>query len=615
MRVLVVSCVFGLSVFALMYWNYHFDGMIVEESWSLYIDTGENHSGSVLGMQTDFLHLLFTKRGSSYLTHLALVPVGSTPVFVNALSIGIQALNFILFAFIVWKLAGWARVFPILFFALLYPFASSAHFWQIHILHHLAILFFFVSLALFLCASWSRDCRSWDLLLYGLTGLGSYWLSLSFMEHAILMPLLFLYLALYNSNERSVLLLFKKLWSPSVVLAVCYCAVSLVFALTIFPGHSRLTFLSPTNLGRFSEWASWLHIPLATLMGLVVGINVILFFAGAVLANSVGYLGYPLMAVLDNTAVLGDEMKHWGLGIGLVALLGAWGFYVSRFRPADESKRDTVPDAFLVLAGLLWALLAYLPMSISFAYPRVVGQIADRVNSLALFGVSLCLGATVLRLTSSVVCRHPVRMTATLAGYFLATSVLLFNLCIQREYWVEAYRKESTIAMEVLNRFGQDQQSGHNKPLVFLSRDQKFESVRVRLNRALEKPGMIVKLLDVAKVVLTRHFMEKGEIEVTKFHLRGIPLFGGAPDGAQSLFDNYAQHFSLSPIPVFKIDYGVSLREDAERFSVGYDHVPKRSFSKHEYKPIVLKLDESFFHFRGRASFRIQPYVLTTDSQ
>jgi len=611
MRVFVPLCACVIGVFALLYGNYPFDGMILEESWNLYTNPQYPSDYTTSAKNTSLWMWLISRRGGSYLILLLINSLANTPVFVNVFCIGIQLVNLSLFGFIVWRLAGPTNLFPILIVALLYPFASGAHFWQIAILHHLALMFFLAAFALFLRIGWSAECSLRNLCCYGLPSLGFFWVSLSILEHAILTPVLFIYLALYNINGRSVLLRFQKLWSPAMALALCYLLVSLVFiGLFFFAGDSRISIRSATNSERFAQWASWAHVPRFVVASVVVGANAVLFFCEALLVNSIGYLGYPLLAVIDHASILMDEAKSWGLGIGMLALMVSYGFYVLRARPEKPPSPGADSVNFLIAVGLLWAFLAYLPFSSSFAYPRLIGQVADRVNTLALFGVSLCLGVFVDRLTTAALSERPIWRIATFVGCFLGTTVLLLNLYIQREYWVEGYLKERKIVMDVIDKIGQQPVNGR-KPLVLLDRDQKIEFPRGRLNKALQEADVGRRLLQVAKVVLGRYFTEAGEMEVTSFHLQGIPLFGGGPVGGW-VFNNYAKLLSVNPVVVYRMEPGVSLEEDADSFLlVGYSYMvgPEIRYSKHEFEPIVMVLDESFFQFRGMVGYRLRSRI------
>lgn len=598
-----MTAVFGLSVFALLYWGYPFDGMTMEESWALY--TSVDPAGNDLSrQQSDLWSWPFTRRGGYRLLRVLMASIPATPVLVNGLCIVLQLVNLTIFASIVVQLIGSASLFPILMVAVLYPFTSSGHFWQASLVHHLAAMFFLISFALFLRACWFSVCRARDFILLGVPGLICFWLSLSLMEHATLLPLLLLYLALYKTNGRSALLKFTTFWSPAVGLALCYLALSAAFILLILSGgHSRLNFQSASHATRFAEWATSAHIPPFVVVGAVVGTNAILFFLAATLANSIGYLGYPLLAVIENAFILVSEPKWIFAGVGLVALTGTYALYVLRAPPDQVITQEAGQRRFLLTIGLLWVFLCYAPLSLSFAYPRVIGQTADRINVLALYGVSLCWGVAVTWLRTVSVWEQPYRKAIPLVGFFLITAILLLNLYLQREYWVEAYRKERQIVVQALQDWGQVSANGR-RAIVLFDRSQKPEWVRSRLNRALHEPNVPAKLLGVAKVVIARHFTEAGELEVTSFQLRGIPLFGAASD-ATYVFSNYARQLSLAPVLAYKIDYGVTLKEDEAHIVIEDDREMERSYSKTDYRPVLLSLGESYFQFRGASTYRV----------
>jgi len=606
LRIGVSLGAFVLAVFVLVYWGYPFDGMVIEESWNLYTYPKGEPGAALEVNAADVRQWLSARRGGYNLVRLLLVSAGATPVIVNGLCIASQAINLLLFSILVFKLAGRDRIVSILVAALLYPFASSGHFWQVGLIHHLAITFFFSSLILFLRVGWDREPRGRDVLLYGLPSLACFWLSLTLMEHAILMPVLLLYLALYHANGRGTLLRFRKFYSPAVAFALCYLAISLLFVgVSLSQVHSRLGFMSPTHAGRFAAWAASAHIPPLVMTGLVLGTNAILFFSAAAFANSIGYLAYPAATVLPHASMLVGEAAGWAVGWGLVALLGATGLYLSSKRAAPGGGRPAASCGFLVTVGLLWTLLAYVPLSFSFAYPRVVGQSADRINALAMFGVSLCWGAVIGHVLTGLAVKRPAVRVAAFAGCFLAIAMLMGNLRVQRDYWVEAYDKERRFVLDALTILARERAGGRS-PLIILDREHKPEPVRTRLARALQQPGAAEKFLEVAKVILARHFTEAGEIEVTSFHLQGVPLFGGVASGASYVFNHYARQLSMAPVLVYKIDDGATLREDADQVVIAYERQPAVSYSKRDYHPLVLNLDESFFRFRGSPTYQMR---------
>lgn len=606
LRTLVVLGGFVLAVLALVYWDYPFDGMVIEESWNLYTHPKDEPGQDLAVRADDVRHWLSSRRGGYNLVRLLLVSAGATPVVVNGLCIAAQIVNLLLFSAIVIKVAGRARLIPILMVALLYPFASSGHFWQVDLVHHIAITFFFVALLLFLRVGWDAEPTARAIALYGVPSLACFWLSLILMEHAILMPVLFLYLALYQANGRGPLVRFTRLRSPATACALCYCALSLAFV-WVAQGdlHSRLNFLSSTHADRFQAWASAAHIPLAIIMGLVLGANAILFFSASAFANSVGYLGYPALSILSEAATFGGEAAGWMIGAGAVASLGAAALYLSAGSAYSEASGGATSFGFLLTVGLLWVLLSYFPLSLSFAYPRVVGQTADRINALAMFGVSLCLGTMLGRALTGLAIRPLALRISAVAGLAVAISLLLGHLRVQRDYWVEAYEKERKLVSEVLALSARERALGQS-PVIILERERMPETVRLRLTRALQQPDVAAKLREVAKVVLARHFTEAGELEVTSFHLQGVPLFGGIPSGASAVFNRYARQLSVPPVPVYKLDNGATFQEDGAHVAIGYGHDPATVYSKRDYHLVVLNLEESFFRFRGSPVYRIR---------
>jgi hypothetical protein len=589
--------------------------MTLEESWNLY-SFSEVQLSDPRAQGVNVGAWFFMPRGGVYLILLLVSSIGATPFFVNSASIAFQLTNLALFTYIIWRIAGSARLLPVFLAALLYPFASGGHFWQISLIHHVAVFFFLSAFVLFLCVGWSRDVSWRDVVFFGLPGLVCFWLSLNIMEHAILMPLLFAYLALYRSSGRSTLWRFCKPWSPGMGLSLAYLGVSAVFiGMTLFQIHRRPSFLLQSGSVQFDTVGSFIQLPALVIKVAVVSVNALLFFAGAVLANSIGYVGYPLLSVVENVSLLLGEVSWWGVSACMVALLGA---YLLCKAPQLWSPGDSTIQpgswGFVIVLGLIWALLAYLPVSMSFAYPRVIGQITDRVNAIALFGVSLSLGGFVAQAIQSGKRSGLIGSMATFAVTFMGITVLLVNLYLQREYWVEGYRKELGIVMDVLERLGRDPVNGR-RPLVLLDRTEKPEPPRLRLRRGLQEKNPTARLFSVAKVVLSRYFTEAGETEVTSFHLKGIPLFGGGPVGGW-VFNNYAKRLGKEPVVVYRIEPGVIVQEadDSVRL-VGYRAWPEIRYSLREFEPTVLKLDESFFKFRGAATYAVQPMVSVSSTQ
>ena len=591
-----LTALFTVAVLAAVYATYPFDGMVLEESWTIYtappLDRG--------------VELLFVRRGISNLVRMLMTAGALTPTAVNVICVALQALNLALFARVVHVLAGPARVFPMVAVALLYPFASSARFWQIGFLHHLSATLFLAALVLWLRACWGGEARRRDLVGYGAASLACFWLSLGVMEHAILMPALFLYLALYVANGRSAVLKLRWKTSPAVALSLCYLGVSVAYVAMFVGGgyaESRLNFLASSNAQRFEQLGSVAHLPGAVVAPAVVALNALFFLGEALFANTVGFLAHPLLFLSEHRAILLGEVGRWGIPVLGVAALGAWTLGSLSARDADGG-RDARDRRFLLTVGALWALLAYLPPSSSFAYPRIVGQSADRVNGLAVFGIAIAGG--VLIAWACGVASRARRRAVVAAAAFVVMAVLLANIDLQRELWVEAYEKERRVVVDVLRTYGPARTDGR-RPVVLIDREDKPESVRARLRRALGETSGIARLREVAKVVMARHFTERGEIEVTGFHLRGIPLLGGNPEGAGYVFDNYARRLSLAPVPVYKMDHGFVMTAQADDVRLGYGAPELARVARCRVEPVVIALAPSYFQFRGAVNYQVKP--------
>ena len=145
--------------------------------------------------------------------------------------------------------------------------------------------------------------------------------------------------------------------------------------------------------------------------------------------------------------------------------------------------------------------------------------------------------------------------------------------------------------------------------VVLLEREHTPPPIRTRLMAALHEPGRVARAIAVARVVLARHFTAAGEIEVTGFHLRGIPLFGGATDNARWVTGNYARRLGRDAVPVFRVEQGFRARETPDDIIIEYVGQPesKTSYPKREYGIVRVKLAESIFDWRGAATYSAEP--------
>lgn len=587
-RAWLLAALFAAAVLAMLYRDYPMGGMVVEESWNLY-----SWSSAIPEKDSvSWPSLLLTRKGGSYMIRRAMLAIGSTPVLVNMACIASVALSLVLFGLIVARLARRYLV-PAVLAATLYPFASGAHFWQVMLYHHVAVVLFLAALLLYLDAiapSRGIGVR----VTSGVASLVLFWLSIATQEHAILMPALFMYIALYQTNDAGPVIRFARWWSPAVVLALCYVAVSASFmAVTLFHGNPRLSAATGAR--------AWVSSPLV-LYG-AVAVNSVFALGASVMANSIGFLGYPLLAIGTNVQVLAREVERWAPGVLIVALLGA-GTLAAALPPGGSAAKPGMGEGrFTLVLGALWAALIYVPVSTSFAYPTVVGQSADRVNMLALFGIALCIGTLVVEAARRA--GENAELKVASIGFF-AITVLLTNLYIQREYWIEAAAKERRIVVAVLDGLGRDA-AGGRKPVLLLDREDKPLPVRARLMAALREPRWSTRALGVTGVVLGRHFGSAGEMEATSFHLHGIPLFGGATDNARWIVANYGRQLGRTPVPVYRIEQGFRIQDDAHDHVIDYEGFPEThaAYPKTEYGVVMVKLAASFFEWRGAVVYSV----------
>ena len=586
-----LAALFVLTMLVFLYRGYPLQGMVVEESWNLYAWSTSVHEHDAMGWG----RLLFARRGGSSLIRHAIRATGATPVAVNLAVVGSWAATLALFAAVIWKLGFRRELVPVVAAATLYPFASGARFWQILIYHHAAVILFLVTLILYLVAIAPRGPGLAARVACAIASLACFWASVATQEHAVLMPLLLVYIALWETNGRRVAVRFSRWWSSAVALSLCYLAVTIAFALIfVVQGHPRMSATSGSH-----PWASSPLVREAA-----VAASAVLTLTSTVIANTVGYVGYPLLTVVTNRAILWNELGRWLPWAAVAAALGTAVLVLSLrpgASPAPGTDAGRARTRFALALGTLWAALIYVPVSTSFAYPRVVGQSADRVNMLAFLGVALCIGS----LVTAAAERVRGRATVKVAGVsFVVIVVMLAHLYVQREYWVEAAAKERAIVFEVLDGLGRDA-GGGRKAVVLLEREAPVVTVRARLAAALQQQGMVAKAIAVSGVVLGRHFTEAGEMEVTAFHLHGIPLFGGGADNARWIAGNYARRFGRASSPMYRVEQGLSVQETPEAFVLAYQDAPetRTEYAKRDYDLVTVKLAESFFAWRGAVTY------------
>lgn len=617
---------FFLALFGFLYWNYLFDGMVLSDSWFLYATDGGEFkwfTRAQLANQeplprhdelvsfTPSWSLLSSRRGLMPIAVLVIdrISVGNRRVFVNLLCISVQVLNVLLFAWVIWKLAGPRPLFPILALTLLYPFSSGSHFWQYLIVNNLAVTFFLLSLILFIGLDHSAPRVTRATVLRGGASLVCFWISLLLVEYSIFMGPLFLYLGLYFSNGGVALFRFQRLVTPSSCIGIGF--VFLTVLATVLVASEAPSILSYTP--RFEELSSRVMLPAQVIGGLTVLGNGLLVYLSVLFSNSLGFLIYPLSMVVQHFGIL---MELWWVLPGILLVAGVAIVVLRRVTPTHrmdvEAPHEHHRIRFLFTLAGLWVVLAYLPFAASFGYPRVVGLTADRANILAMWGVSIVVGAFMGHMLERVAERDRWRTLAVWVGTFMVVAVLVMNLYIQKEAYVETYRKESRLARLILEERAFHSEDGR-VPVILLERRQALEYPRAQLMKALADEGSLSKGLAVMAFLMKRHFWE--EYVTSSFHLDGFMMFGCCPNSASVTLDGYAKRLGVPRVPVYKMESPFTLVPDHSAYRIGYRDTEAWSktpgslrtidYAKDSHQLFRLELDESFFQLRGDLKYRV----------
>lgn len=625
----LVAC-YVLAYVALLYWHYPFDGMVVNESWNFHDNEvqqfrfpGYGDSTKTGAPKTFFYNpdtgrydfsFVHSRRGLVPIIYLLFekLSIGNHVVFMNAVCVAVIAVNLLLFAYVVWRLAGPELLLPSVLVYSLYPFAAASHFLQVIVVNNLAVTFLLLSFALYLKALSVRDAGAGRMLVWGIPGLVWYWLSIFNHEYALFLSPLCLYVALYQHHGHTTLWRFSRWRTPAVFLGGGYLLISVVASGFLVSDVPSLLLYAP----RFRELATALHAPEWLVPILTGAVNALLFYASAVFSNSIGYLLYPALLLWSNLAAL-PTMWLTLLAGGLLGALVVWGLMAAvRKSPSQvPSIPDRQTNGFLPIFGGAWAVLAYLPFSTSIGYPRIVGMMADRVNILAACGIALMFGWLLRRLFLAMCAGAMPRRAAIIVAVWLATVVLTLNLYIQRAYYEDAYRKEREVAQLVLAA-GEEARRAGREVVVLLDRSTKSTFPRAQLMAALGEPGLMGKARRLVEFLLDRYFRQ--EVVSTSFHLHGLYLFGCCPDSGHQTFDGYAKLWSRKRVPVYKLEEPFRLYEDDTIWKIGYRDIRVWSdsfgadklttYSKRDYQLMVLDLDDSMFRFGGPVAYRLRSY-------
>jgi hypothetical protein len=618
--------VYVAAYLVVVYGAYPFDGMVVNESWNFHDNEVRQFKfpgygdSTKTGSPKTFLYdpasgaydfsFLHSRRGLVPIIYLLFetLSVGDHVVFMNVLCVAVLAANLLLFAYVVWRLAGPGLLLSSVVVYSLYPFAAASHFLQVIVVNNLAVTLFLLSFSLFLKAI-AAPASPRRLLGWGLPALLSYWLSIFNHEYALFLSPLYLYVALYERHGGAMLWRFTDWRAPSVFLGAAFLAVSAAAVAFLVSDVPSVLLYAP----RFRELAAALHAPEWLVPFLTGGANAVLFYLSALFSNLPGYLLYPTLLLRRDLPALPDWWVALAVAGGL-ALVVVWGVASTTKRQDAAPAAPGRAAAFVPLVGAVWAVLAYLPFATSIGYPRIVGMMADRVNILAACGVSLTLGWMIHRLITVAGSAPSPRRTLVFACLWGVACLLLLNRFVQREYYVDAYRKEQEVARVVL-RMGEHARRKGKTLVVLLDRPTKVTYPRARLMAALDQPGLAGKAKAVGAFLVDRYFAE--DVLSTSFHLQGLYLFGCCPDSGQQTFRGYAKLWAVPRVAVFKLEEPFRLYDEGDAWRIGYrdTRVYSRSFGtdslttfpKRDTELVVLNLDESFFHFKGPVAYRLRP--------
>jgi len=628
MRALLFTALFFVFLFGFLYWDYPFDGMIISDSWFLYVLDGGEFKWweraqlldpdpvlyrSDLAAFTPTWSLLYTRRGLMPIAVWLVdrVSVGNRQISVNVLCIFVLILNAGLFAYILRRITGPRLLVPIFICAVLYPFSAGSHFWQYIIINNLAATFFLGSLAAFLCIDHSAAKLTHRHIAWSTLGIVCFWISVMLVDYAVFMGPLFLYLALYYSNGRQAVFRFRRFVTPASYIGLAFVLTDILAV--VFIAQDAPSLLAYRS--RFEEFASRVALPKEAITVLAVFANTTFFYLSTLMSNSIGYVLYPVSEVKAHYSIL---LESWWIvpGIGLVAGAALYGLYAAS-REEEASRRSNEENRktkFVFVVGALWAVLAYLPFATAIGYPRIVGLTADRANILALWGVSICLGVFLHKMLATSESRKLVRGTCMYTVVFVVLAALATNLYIQKEYYVENYRKEQQLARLILET--QELHADGRAPIVLLDRKEKVKFPRMQLMTAMEQPGEGSKISALLRFLANRYFFQ--DYLTSSFHLDGIMMFGCCPNSAWVTFDGYAKWLNHQRVPVYKHEPPFFLEQDDGVYKIGYKvtEVWSKSFGsfrsiafpKREYQVIRLEIAEPFFHLRGSLAYTVEAY-------
>lgn len=621
-----VTPLFILVVFGLMFWGYRLDRLHYSDLLYFSDELPAFWGLSIQDSATGGINYSFLYHNEGlmalrvYLINRMPIAVEEKLILVNGLNMAIQLLNAFLFASVVKTLVGNSYIFPFLAFYLLYPFLAAVHYWQTQDVNSFAATLFLCSLRLFLQVDYRRERLVHNLVCYLASSLLLLWLSIITVEWAVTLSPLYLYLALYHENGKTTVLRFQRVVTPYTALAAVFLLTSLL-PLYLFAGRGNIS-ASAMYLVRYDEVASFLGLPTAVVGILIATVNCILVYTSYLFANTLGLLLYPALDLIRHRTFLLD------LGLGLIGAITAvsiigsllLGHAVKEWKVQASSYTTGVQFKFLGVFGLLWAILAYFPFSLSFGYPRNVGLFADRVNLLGSMGVVLSLGSLWCMAQGYIASQKFFGRIRFYAGACTISLILLLNLQIQKAMYVEAEEKDRAIADVLIGERARWSAFG-KEPIFILASDSYPPSLRSRVRRALSEGAAIDRLISVGHFFGERYFGGQATPVSFRFNFNGINWFAGSD------IEFYARLKGERPLEIYKFDERVEVSEDAESYRIGYvstevwetpnDIKAFQVYPKSQYEFMRMELMASSFRLGGplQYAFKSSGGIASTGQQ
>ncbi len=608
----VMSVVFGLVAFGVIFWGYPLDAMNFSDFHFYERELPPLWGLSIVDPETHRINYAFLYHNEGLMTLLYFL-LNSLPldlpakqIFVNGFNISLQFLDIGLFFAVLRKLVGPSYLFPSLMLFLLYPFGAANHYWQACIANNLAAAFFLASLLCFLHIEHVPGRMGRNLAFRILPSLALLWGSIITVELAVCLSPLYVYLALYYSNGRAAALRFPKLVTPYSLLACLFLLTSLL-PLFLFTGH-RLTVASYGP--RFSELAAQANWAAPLVAAATIAGNAVLVYVSFLFANTFGVVVYPVADLVKHADFLRTLSLGVYAGIGVAMVLGGVSLWLGSKEPSGRCAENGLSPAprFLLVLGFLWMVLAYFPFSLSFGYSRNVGLTADRINLLGSMGATLVLG--------SVLCM--LRDRSREAAFFVITGllgVLLLNIQLQKAHYAEAEKKERALIDAVLEARPRLAEGGQ-EPIFMLERSIKVATSRAKLRDALGTSSLREKFFGIGEFIFERYFTQP--LVSTSFHFNGIFFFGCCPYSAPHIFNFYADRLGVARPVVYKREEPFRLMEEPNQYRLGYlptavwqdpsDKGEFRSYDKRSHQVMVMEIGESTFHLGGALTYAFKRF-------